>query len=352
MEHYPLITLGIPIYNAADLVRRTLLSALNQTYPNIEYLFVDDKGNSMDVVRSVVEAHPRRKAVRIIDQGTNQGIAAARNAIVDNAAGEFLFTMDCDDVISDRCIELLYRAMEQTPVDFVAASFVRCDLQGNEYPGCRFEDKLIEGDGHPVALYRYGQNGKLFVAAWNKLYKVDFLRRCNIRCQPGHQNEDPWFTYQVIMNARSCRLLPDVTLRYTCNPDSVSGISASCGYSEQTARQYLEVQQLKAAYIRPFAAEPFYRALLADILFMGFYHAFRVAESDRIGKGVKSELIRALLSLPLLRPACGGGGKATVRYRVLCAFHRLPFGCRCGVVRVAGWVHSAGWGRRWLHFKN
>ena len=36
----PLITLGIPIYNAADLIERTLLSAFNQTYPNIEYLLI------------------------------------------------------------------------------------------------------------------------------------------------------------------------------------------------------------------------------------------------------------------------------------------------------------------------
>lgn len=44
MNTLPLITLGIPIYNAAGLIERTLLSALNQTYPNIEFIFVDDKG--------------------------------------------------------------------------------------------------------------------------------------------------------------------------------------------------------------------------------------------------------------------------------------------------------------------
>ena len=76
------VTLGIPIYNAANLVERTLLSALNQTYPNIEFIFVDDKGNSMDIVRRIIAEHPRRNAVRIIDQKHNQGTGAARNAIV------------------------------------------------------------------------------------------------------------------------------------------------------------------------------------------------------------------------------------------------------------------------------
>ena len=84
----PLITLGIPIYNAAGLIERTLLSVLNQTYPNIEYVFVDDKGNSMDIVKRVVAEHPRRSAVRIIDQGRNRGIGAARNTILEYATGD------------------------------------------------------------------------------------------------------------------------------------------------------------------------------------------------------------------------------------------------------------------------
>ena len=101
------VTLGIPIYNAANLVERTLLSALNQTYPNIEFIFVDDKGNSMDIVRRIIAEHPRRNAVRIIDQKHNQGTGAARNAIVTYATGKYLFTMDCDDVIIPDCIEIL-----------------------------------------------------------------------------------------------------------------------------------------------------------------------------------------------------------------------------------------------------
>ena len=76
------ITVGIPIYNAADFIEQTLLSVLNQTYSDIEYLFIDDKGDSMDIVRRVVANHPRSEAVRIIDQEYNQGIAAARNAIL------------------------------------------------------------------------------------------------------------------------------------------------------------------------------------------------------------------------------------------------------------------------------
>ncbi len=345
------ITLGIPIYNAADFIERTLLSVLNQTYPNIEYLFIDDKGDSMDIVNRIVTNHPRGSEVRVIDQKINQGIAAARNAILDHATGKYLFTMDCDDVITPDCIEILYSRMLEHPVDFVAASFVRCDLDGNEYPGCQYTDTLIEGEGHPVAQYRYGDGKQLFVATWNKLYRLDFLKEYNIRCQVGHFNEDPWFTYQVIINARSCRLLPDCTLRYTYNPQSVSGIAALKGYSEKIACQYVEIQQLKSRYIGSLSGEEFYRNLLVDIMEMSIYHAYRIGVSPQLPVALKKELQKALLVATYVSPARHNSGKFTVKYSLLHAFFVLPMSLKRGMINFSGALRVKERVRKWVHFK-
>lgn len=341
------ITLGIPIYNARAFIERTLLSALNQTYPDIEFLFIDDKGDSMDIVRRVVASHPRKDFVRIIDQKYNQGIAAARNAILDNATGKYLFTMDCDDVITPNCIELLYNEMHRFPVDFVAASFVRCDVEGNEYPGCQYTNSFIGGQGHPVAQYRYGAGKPLFVATWNKLYLLDFLKEFNIRCQRGHFNEDPWFTYQVILNARSCRLLPDCTLRYTCNPESVSGTAAFKGYSEAIARQFVEIQQLKSAYIPSYKSETFYRNLLVDIMSMSLYHAYRIDESQQLSSDLKKELQRRLLTVTFTSPV---GGKRTKKYLLLRAFFYLPLSVKLWLVVCSRKLSIKDRMSKWMHF--
>jgi glycosyltransferase involved in cell wall biosynthesis len=55
-----LITLAIPVYNVEECVERALLSALNQTYPNIDCLIVDDKrtDKSMDVVEKPLPHTP------------------------------------------------------------------------------------------------------------------------------------------------------------------------------------------------------------------------------------------------------------------------------------------------------
>jgi glycosyltransferase involved in cell wall biosynthesis len=58
-----LITLAIPVYNAEKYIERALLSALTQTYPNMEYLIVDDRGNdnTMNIIHEIISTHPRGK---------------------------------------------------------------------------------------------------------------------------------------------------------------------------------------------------------------------------------------------------------------------------------------------------
>ena len=141
------VTIAMPIYNVAPYVEKSLLSALNQTFVDIEYLLVDDKGTdeSMDIVHRIISMHPRGKNVRIIDQKYNQGTAAARNVMVANATGEYLFIMDSDDVISPDCIDILYQKMKQYSVDFIAGSFQRQTWDGDIYPGgYRYKDTLIK----------------------------------------------------------------------------------------------------------------------------------------------------------------------------------------------------------------
>lgn len=351
MSELPLITLGIPIYNAADLIERTLLSALNQTYPNIEYLFVDDKGNSMEVVRRVIAGHPRGNAVRIIDQIHNQGTGAARNAIVTHATGEYLFTMDCDDVITPDCIEILYNKMQEHPVDFVAASFIRRDLQGNTYPGgCQYTDTLVEDGDYAVAEYRYGQGRNIFVATWNKLYRTEFLRENNIRCIPHYLIDDPWFTYQVLLRARSCRLIPDCTLFFTYNPQSVTSIKEKQGYSEFLTEQYVGTQLLKSEYIGSLTHKMFYNGLMLDIMKMSLYHANRVYASGHISKEKKLCFLKDLLSRHFSYPSRWHINKNFMKLLPFLFFYALPMLVKKFMVSFMVSINLKDKVKRWFHF--
>ena len=351
MNTLPLITLGIPIYNAAGLIERTLLSALNQTYPNIEFIFVDDKGDSMDIVRRVAGEHPRGSAVRIIDQVVNHGTGAARNTIVEKATGEYLFTMDCDDVLIPECIELLYNKMQEHPVDFVAASFVRRDLEGKVYPGgCQYEDTLITDGDYAVAKYRYGRGQNIFVATWNKLYRTDFLRKNEVRCIPHYLIDDPWFTYQVILRARSCRLLPDCTLFFTYNPQSVTSLKELQGYSEFLTEQYIGTQLLKSGYIHSLTGESFYNGLMLDIMKMSLYHANRVYASACISPEKKRQYLENLLSRHFSYPSHWHLDKNLMKLLPFLLFYMMPMAAKKWLVGFMVNINLKDKVKRWLHF--
>lgn len=93
---HPLITIGIPCFNAQDTIARALESALAQTWPEKEILVVDDASAdcSAAVVEKIAGSHP---AVRIVRHAANKGPGGTRQIIVDQARGDFIAFFDDDD---------------------------------------------------------------------------------------------------------------------------------------------------------------------------------------------------------------------------------------------------------------
>lgn len=228
----------MPIYNVAPYVERALLSALNQTFESIEFLLVDDRGSdeSMDIVRKIIQEHPRGKDVRIIEHPQNMGSGAARNTAIDNAKGEYLFFMDSDDEITPDCIQVLYDRMMLHPVDFVAGSILEITIDGVQNNYC-LNDETRDGD-FCLAKYSYCEKEYFYVMTWNKLYNMDFLKNNNIRCYPDHLNEDHVFTLQVTCFAKSFSLIPHLTAIYYRRVDSTTG---EVGFSSRKARQGIDI---------------------------------------------------------------------------------------------------------------
>lgn len=89
----PLVSVIIPVYNAAAYLRETIDSVLAQLYPNIEVLVVDD-GSTEDLSRIVAAYGDRVRYVR----KPNGGPASARNLGVRMATADYIAFLDADDV--------------------------------------------------------------------------------------------------------------------------------------------------------------------------------------------------------------------------------------------------------------
>jgi hypothetical protein len=98
----PTFSVVVAAFQAADTIAEALESALAQTFPAHEILVCDD--GSTDDIAGAVE--PFRERIRFMRQ-PNRGFAAARNALIEIAAGDFVVFLDADDVFLPERLEAL-----------------------------------------------------------------------------------------------------------------------------------------------------------------------------------------------------------------------------------------------------
>lgn len=92
--NHPLISVIIPTYNGAKNIKRAITSALNQTYPNIEVIVVDDAStdNNVEIIESIKD-----KKLKLLKHKVNKNGSAARNTAIRASKGEYLALLDDDD---------------------------------------------------------------------------------------------------------------------------------------------------------------------------------------------------------------------------------------------------------------
>jgi glycosyltransferase involved in cell wall biosynthesis len=109
----PTVSVIIPTYNRAEMVREAVQSVLDQTYRDHEIVVVDD--GSTDNTRAVLEEMSGRCAsIRYVYQ-ENRGRSAARNRALGLARGRYIAFLDSDDLFLPRKLEIQVAEMEKSP---------------------------------------------------------------------------------------------------------------------------------------------------------------------------------------------------------------------------------------------
>ena len=121
------VSVLVPIYGVEHYIERCARSLFEQTYPNLEYVFVNDctPDRSVDILKQVMESYPNRvDAVKVINHNTNRGIAAARNTLIDNAVGDYVCYVDSDDWLELDAIEKLVKKLMESGAEIVSGSYL------------------------------------------------------------------------------------------------------------------------------------------------------------------------------------------------------------------------------------
>lgn len=193
-EEHLKITVIIPVYNVALYLRRCLDSVLQQTYPYLEIIVVDD--GSTDGCGAICDEYACQDQRVIVIHQDNQGLSAARNAALEIMSGELVGFVDSDDWLDTDFYETMVQKMMETQADIVVMGYkIVYQKESIPYKGYvgswhyqTFEAlKALEcaGLGHIV---------------WNKLYKRELWQ--HVRFPNGRVFEDVLTTWQTFIQAR------------------------------------------------------------------------------------------------------------------------------------------------------
>ncbi|MDR1167965.1 MAG: glycosyltransferase [Heliobacteriaceae bacterium] len=185
----PKISVIIPVYNTGPYLRRCLDSVLNQTLQDIEIICIND-GSTDSSLTVLKEYAAKDSRVRVINFAKNKGAAAARNAGIKAATGEYIGFIDSDDYVDLDFYEKLYERMLQTGADIVKGADLKL-----VHPNGR-----IEVDKQNVKIK---QNKLNF---WNQytsaIYRREFILKNEIEFPLGLLvGEDPVFAIKAAILA-------------------------------------------------------------------------------------------------------------------------------------------------------
>lgn len=180
------VSVIIPMYNAEKYIYRCASSLLNQTYNDIEFIFIDDcsTDKTVEELKKVIISHPQRKGqIRLICNERNLGVASTRNIGLSVASGDFIGWCDSDDWIDPVMYEDMSRVLENYECDVVCCdyyqesdnkSFYQKVLTRQSYEDTEIETLLCE---YLLAPYN---------SLWNMLAKRELYVTSNIKCLDGY----------------------------------------------------------------------------------------------------------------------------------------------------------------------
>lgn len=125
----PMVSIYIPAYNAEGTIATAILSALDQTYSDLEVCIVDDGSTdaTAEVVRQTFGGDPR---VRLLSQ-PNGGIGAASQAAVTMCRAPFIGQLDSDDLLKPNAVKRLLPILRKDPrIGVVYSSSELIDKEG------------------------------------------------------------------------------------------------------------------------------------------------------------------------------------------------------------------------------
>ncbi len=130
-KKFPLISIVMACYQGENFVEEQIHSHLNQDYPHLEFIYLDDASTdaTWTILQSLAQQDPR---INIFQNEKNLGYVGSFEKAIQLAQGEWIALSDQDDIWEKQKISRLFHAMGSHSLIYADSQLI--DNQGNELP--------------------------------------------------------------------------------------------------------------------------------------------------------------------------------------------------------------------------
>jgi len=205
----PLVSVLMPVYNAAPYIAEAVRSILEQTFTDFELLIFNDGSTdaSGDIIRSIKDDR-----IILFDNKVNSGYVAHLNEGLRIAKGVYIARMDADDIALPERFAKQVALLNDEPTIGLCGTRYQMFGARDEVVHLPVEDKQLRAFmliyspmGHPTVMFR-----KSVVERYGLTYDESFMPAEDYKL---------WYDFSKVSKLRN---LPDVLLQYRVHPHQIS----------------------------------------------------------------------------------------------------------------------------------
>jgi CDP-glycerol glycerophosphotransferase (TagB/SpsB family)/glycosyltransferase involved in cell wall biosynthesis len=205
-----LISVIVPMYNTEVYLEKTLQSIVNQSYPNVEIILINDA--STDRTGEIAESYAAvYKNIRLVNQQINRGVSAARNLGLNIANGDFIIFVDSDDLLTKQALEVMHSTARKNAADLVIGVYKNFTPERTRLGSMYRQFKSLTQKGEVFTF----TNPEIFshIYIFGKLYKRELIEGVSF---PEHISyaEDQPFSLYTYLHAKKIHIAPSVVYYY------------------------------------------------------------------------------------------------------------------------------------------
>ena len=256
------VSVIIPCYNCGTALHRTVKSVLQQTYPHLEIIIIDDGSN--DNSYAVARQYEGDK-VQVLQQA-NAGAAVARNKGLQHASGDFIQFLDAGDVLSESKIEEQVNALQESATKLAVCNYIQFTNEEElKHPQHTNQSSFIYSTNsvQEFLIKLWGGEGDMnFIQTNSWLLPKSLIEKAgrwrNYRCP----DDDGEFFARVILASDGIVYTPGVYNYYHITPGGINQLSKS--KNRKYLHNSLLTIDLKHQYLLQKGAHPLINKAIAS----------------------------------------------------------------------------------------